>query len=48
MHAVECANELLQDDDLDTSEKEAIKEYVKELEASLHDVYTDACDEEDR
>ena len=48
MRAVEYANELLQDDELDDSEKDEIKKYVEELEAKLHDMYTEACDEEDR
>lgn len=48
MRAVEHANELLQDDDLDDSEKDKIKEYVGELEVKLRDMYTEACEEEDK
>ncbi|XP_020912247.1 dystrophin isoform X2 [Exaiptasia diaphana] len=48
MHAVEYANELLQDDDITEKEKEEIKQYIKELEAKLQDMYNEACDEEDR
>lgn len=46
--ALDCANALLDDDDLDKSEKEQIRRYIASLEIDLKAIRKQAKEEEDR